>query len=109
MDPVEGLERYGEHNKLYVVLHAFCSSPEALLPIRRAIRQFDPDADIYAPRMPFAGRFGWLCLDDATEVICGLMASIDRIVEDRRLPHGSGYAAIDLVGHSIGAVFARKI
>src|ERR1041385_8677279 len=110
MQPVDGLERHGEHKNLYVVLHQYCGSPKALLPIRRAIRKIDPDADIYAPRMPFAGRsFGWLCLRDATTVICDLITAIDRIVEDRNAQGGEGYQAINLVGHSIGAVLARKI
>src|SRR5205085_5399548 len=109
MQPVDGLERHGEHKNLYVVLHAYCSSPDALVPVRRAIRQIDPDADIYVPEMPFAGRLGWLCLRDATEVICDLIASIDRIVEDRNSRSRPGYQEINLIGHSIGAVFARKI
>jgi pimeloyl-ACP methyl ester carboxylesterase len=109
MRPMDGLERHGQHNKLYVVLHRYCSSPKALLPIRRAIRKIDPDADIYAPRMPFAGWLGWLCLRDATTVVRDLIASIDRIVEDRNSQPGPGYQAINLVGHSMGAVLARKI
>jgi pimeloyl-ACP methyl ester carboxylesterase len=109
MKPIDGFEPNGQHKNLYVVLHAFCGSPKGLLPIRRAIKHIDPDADIYAPKLPYAGRFGWLCVRDATEVVCDLIAKIDRIVEQRNTLPGANYESINFVGHSMGAVFARKI
>jgi pimeloyl-ACP methyl ester carboxylesterase len=109
MRQIDGFYSHGQHKSLYVVLHAFCGSPEDLLPIRRAIVHIDPDADIYAPKMPFAGKLGWLCARDGTEVVCDLIAAIDRIVEHRSSLPGSTYQCINLVGHSMGAVLARKI
>jgi pimeloyl-ACP methyl ester carboxylesterase len=109
MNHIDGFHSHRQHKNLYVVLHAFCASPEDLLPIRRAIEHIDRNADIYAPKMPFAGKLGWLCVRDATEVVCDLIAAIDRIVEHRKSLPGASYETINFVGHSMGAVLARKI
>ena len=109
MRTIAGLECNGARRHLFVLLHAFCQSPQTLKPVQDAIRDTYPDADIYAPELPFAGKFGWICHRDASAVAADLVDIIDRIVQDREFNAAQQYESINLVGHSIGAVFARKI
>jgi pimeloyl-ACP methyl ester carboxylesterase len=109
MRPIAGLRVNGKRHQLFVVLHAFCQNPKALEPIHHAITDVDPDTDIFAPTLPFAGPSGFLCMRDATEVVLDLMKAIDQIVTDRNGLGDGGYAAVNFVGHSIGAVMARKL
>lgn len=107
------LERAGRHRELIVLLHAFCQSPKAIKPVKDAVRDAHPDADIYAPKLPFGGPLGWLCTRDATEVVADVIKHIEEIVElrsrDRQQDDAGEYEAIMLIGHSMGAVMARKI
>ena len=129
------LERAGKHRELIILLHAFCQSPKALKPVKDAVRDAYPDADIYSPQMAFAGIWGWLCLRDATEVVVKLIKDIECIVslrrkevdvrknvttvgEDGRVDKprehaqdagAADYESIILIGHSMGAVLARKV
>jgi len=111
------LERAGKHRELIVLLHAFCQSPKALKPVKDAVRDAYPDADIYAPILPFAGPWGWLCTRDATEVVVDIIKHIEKIIELRSQDRAGGagqddpgeYESIILIGHSMGAVMARKV
>jgi pimeloyl-ACP methyl ester carboxylesterase len=107
--PIAGLECNGKRRQLFVVLHAFCQSPQRMQPIKDAIKDAYPDGDIFAPKLPFAGKWGWLCTHDAPDVVADLIRDIDKIFEDRKALDGQEYASVNLVGHSMGAVFARKI
>ena len=109
MGAVAGLECNGSRRHLFVLLHAFCQRPKNLTPVKQAIKDAYPDADIYLPKMPFAGAFGWLCTQDAPDVAARLIGLIDAIVDARRSASGEGYESVNFVGHSMGAVFARKI
>jgi pimeloyl-ACP methyl ester carboxylesterase len=111
------LERAGRHRELVVLLHAFCQSPKAIKPVKDAVRDAYPDADIYAPKLPFGGPLGWLCTRDATEVVAEVIGHIEEIValrsrdsqQDGGQEDSGEYESIVLVGHSMGAVMARKI
>src|SRR3954463_6425266 len=109
MNPIMGFKRGRARTDLFVVLHAFCGSPDGLGAVCSAIGDAYPDADIYAPRMPYAGGVGWLCRRDATEVVRDLIETIDQIVEDRQSLEPSQYRSINFIGHSMGAVLARKL
>jgi pimeloyl-ACP methyl ester carboxylesterase len=80
-----------------------------MLPIRHAIRDAYPDADIFTPKLPFAGFWGWLCTQDAADVVAKIIGQIDHLVEERAAAPGGAYESINFVGHSMGAVFARKL
>jgi pimeloyl-ACP methyl ester carboxylesterase len=110
-------ERAGRHRQLIVLLHAFCQNPSALKPVKDAVRDAYPDADIYVPKLPFAGPWGWLCTRDATDVVADIIRHIEKIVElrsqerlgDAGQDDTGEYESITLIGHSMGAVMARKI
>jgi pimeloyl-ACP methyl ester carboxylesterase len=98
------LERRPGSTELVVLLHGFRNQSDRLREVREVIRQHQPCADLYAPAMP-TRRLS--CRVPAAELVADLTDAIDFIVAAR--PELHRYKSIALVGHSVGAVFARKI
>lgn len=73
-----------------------------LVPIEGS--QAFPDADILVPELPF----GLLSTAEPGEVVAGLLHTIDQAWQ-KQLADGDPYRRIILVGHSMGALYARKI
>lgn len=98
-------ERYFEpgknHDELIVFIHGFGNASQRLAAIRAVTRQVKPDADFFAPELPFAGK--WPCIVTAETIVAELMQKLDALISTH------DYARITLVGHSFGAVLARKI
>ncbi|MBM3530770.1 MAG: alpha/beta hydrolase [Alphaproteobacteria bacterium] len=84
---------------LAVLLHAFDQAPTSLQRVAEAVREEFPRSDIYAPRLPFQP---WSCADPeaVAEGIVRYLSALPRIGE---------YGRIVFVGHSFGAVMARKV
>jgi hypothetical protein len=100
------LEPHGEHNDLVIALHGYTKSTDRLASVRETITDLMPDADIFAPKLPFVD--GWVCLRNAEGIVADLMREIDQIVTERAA-RGSGYQTVSFVGHSFGAVLARRV
>lgn len=98
------LERRVGSTELVILLHGFMNASACLKDAREAIRAAHPGADIYAPAMPTRHFF---CKIPAAELVAALTDTIDRLYKMR--VDSNPYKSIALVGHSIGAVFARKI
>ena len=98
------LERRPGSTELVVLLHGFRNQSERLRDAREVIRQHHPGADLYAPAMPTRRLSSRI---PAADLVAQLTDAIDFIVAAR--PDLHRYKSIALVGHSIGAVFARKI
>ena len=65
-----------------------------------------PNADIVLPKLP-AGTFSFA---DPNAIVQQLLELIDRAWAERQhCPDGQSYARIILVGHSLGALLARKV
>lgn len=97
------LEPGGKRSGLIVLLHGMGNASERLVEARSVLRAARPDTDLFAPQLPY----GWLLSTVKAElIVANLVAQIDRFVAERG---ANGYASITLVGHSIGAVLARKI
>ena len=65
-----------------------------------------PTRAVFAPRLP-AGPFSWA---DPARIASDLMAAIDAVCTARpRQPDGAGDRAIIVIGHSLGAIVARKV
>jgi pimeloyl-ACP methyl ester carboxylesterase len=71
--------------------------------VRALIRKDYPHADMYAPEMAVKS---FLCRIPAEDMVAELTEAIDRLYDARQ---DDPYQSITLVGHSVGAVFARKI
>ncbi len=102
--PVEPARVAGSaSSSLFVVLHAFTNSREEMMDVKREIWAAYPDADIMAPNYD-SGVFSNASLFIAAAQI---NEAIHEAVENRKKA-GSPYGKIILVGHSIGALLARK-
>ena len=101
------LERHGARSELVVALHGFASAADRLQAIRETITEALPNADVFAPILPF-GKWR-LCQQKAECIVRDLMAEIDEIIAERTGDNNSGYREIIFVGHSFGAVLARRL
>jgi len=91
-------------SRLVVLLHAYMQSPERMSHVRRAVEEAWPQADILVPPLPL-GRFSFA---NAASLARLVFEQIDQMI-DRKAAVGAGYDDIVLVGHSIGALLARRI
>lgn len=103
------LEPHGTQRELVVILHGFAGSPTTMQHVRHAVYECRPDADIFIPRLPFAGPFGRLCMRPAEDIAAALAEAIDEIWAERAGERNEGYESIILVGHSFGSVLVRNI
>jgi pimeloyl-ACP methyl ester carboxylesterase len=97
------IEKRGSSDTLVVLLHAMGHSPQDLTDIKTAIRRTFPNADILSPAY-FAHAL-------ANTSPAQLAAKLDRRLEEAyalSTSSGPAYGKIILVGHSIGALLARR-
>ena len=101
-----GLFATADADVLAVLLHAFDQTPESLERVAAVVREEHPASVIFAPPLPI----GTFSSADPVEIAAGLVRRIDDQVEARQTqPDGGSYRSIILIGHSAGAVMARKI
>ena len=98
------LEKGTTRDELIVTIHGFGSGLKPMLGAREVIRESRPGADVFAPMLPVARNR--LTRVKAEVIVAELIDQIEAIVADRG---GPGYRSITFVGHSFGAVLARKI
>ena len=100
VDKVEGAD------VLVVLLHAFAQTPASLSRVAFAVREAIPRSDLYAPRLPP----GLFAVADPDKVVGEVALGIRRLDEDRRRePSAAPYRELIVVGHSAGAVLARRL
>lgn len=98
------LEPGGRRTELVVLVHGMGKLSDRLADVRAVLRSARPDADLFAPKLGYADSL--LCKDQAESIVAALVAQIDAFDAARG---EAGYSSITLVGHSLGAVIARKI
>ncbi len=91
---------------LVVLLHAYSLGPESLYGLRDRIRSLkgfetDAEAEIIVPALPLS----LLSLVDPSAIVNRLIEDIDRIIARS----GKHFDRILLIGHSFGALLARKL
>lgn len=97
----------GRSLDLVVVIHGYGSGGKCMSAVRETIREALLDSDIYAPELPF-GRVWRISLQPAETVVAKEMKTIDSLV-DKRVRLDGGYRSVTFVGHSFGAVLARRL
>ena len=102
--PEGGFFRVAGAARLVVLLHAFGQTPATLQRVAEIVREAQPDTDIFAPHLPL----GPFSCADPDAVADGIADEVERLDRERAAKVGAGYAAIVFVGHSAGAVLARK-
>lgn len=95
------IESTKQSETLVVLLHAYTANGESLDEVKHVIKSHSEfeDAHIYAPDLPF----GLLSMANPINVSNDLMNKIDELWQ------ANNYQKIVFVGHSMGALFARKL
>lgn len=94
-------EQRGSSNKLVVLLHAYMSGPQHLRPVRNIVAEQFPDADLFTPSYPAY----WHSMSQPEEIVASLLRRVDQLW----MKNSGKYESIILVGHSLGALLARKL
>ena len=100
------LEQGSRSDELLVIVHGFATPDNRLQDVRKLLRQTKPNADIYAPLLPYTQRL--LSTIKAEALVAKILGDIDSIVKDR-MEKESTYLSITFIGHSSGAVIARRL
>lgn len=98
----------GASTELVILLHGLHGSPTTMQNVSDATRAARPDADILSLPLPFGRRFGFFAITPAECLAAKVVERID-VAISRRSANGGAYEKIALVGHSFGAVLARKV
>ena len=103
----EQLQKNGRSRYLIVLLHAYTMAPQNLQSVCDAVREVLPDADQYVPKLPV----GLFSFSDPDEIAVRLIDRVSEIWNERAFKsnNGQGYDHIILIGHSLGALLARKM
>jgi len=91
--------------ELVVVLHGLRGSQYVMRNLVAAAGLARPRADILCVHLPYGGRLGMLAIRPAERIAADVVERIDEAIKQ----HPGTYESIILVGHSFGAVIARKV
>lgn len=97
-------ERRAASTRLVVLLHAYSNGPASLAPIRAVVAKVCPDADIWCPNLDT----GIWSSRTPNEIAVTVLRGIDERWNERAAM-GRQYERIIFVGHSLGALIARKV
>ena len=99
-------EKRGDSKQLILLLHAYMSSPKRLGAVREIVAGEFPDADLYVPKLPAS----WLSMAQPTKIVKTLLHKIDELCARPEQDNvSSEYEKIIFIGHSLGALIARKL
>jgi pimeloyl-ACP methyl ester carboxylesterase len=99
------LSEYTKNRKeLVVLLHAYLNTASSLAAVKSVAKCALPDADFLVPELS-AGAFS---TTDPNKLVSGVLEIIDQRWVQRKAD-GAPYKRIVLVGHSLGALIARKL
>jgi len=103
---LQGFQKKGSSRELVVILHAYAHSPKRLNAVRGIVTNELPDADIYIPNLPM----DLFSIAKPTAIVQQLLTDIDKIYTNRQERSDTViYEKIILIGHSLGALLARKL
>jgi pimeloyl-ACP methyl ester carboxylesterase len=90
---------------LVVLLHGYQIGSKSLTDVRKTLQSIEgfKDADVLAPELPFST----FSMADSSEIVLEILRAVDK-AWDQRNKINKPYQRIVFVGHSIGALYARK-
>jgi hypothetical protein len=89
---------------LVVILHAYTRKPRDMRYVRQAVSAAKPNAHILTPKLPLGG---FSCAD-ANQIAAQIVTEITEQVQFRLNRNWAKFSEILLIGHSMGALIARK-
>ncbi|NMF58469.1 alpha/beta hydrolase [Pseudanabaena yagii] len=99
-------EIHDKSTKLVIILHAYTSSPSKMIHVRDAVVEAIPNADIFIPQLPASIS----SLASPIEIVISLLNIVDQLWERRQQRDDKNpYDGVIIIGHSLGAILARKI
>lgn len=102
---VPGYEERGESSELIVLIHAYMSSSVKLQSVKAVVTNEFPNADLYIPDF----QAGWSSTENPAKITQRLLDHIDQIWKFKEKQDSTTYQRIIFVGHSLGALIARKL
>ncbi len=103
--PMNNLKKRGASKSLIVIIHGFTGSPEKMKYVQKIVEDYDLDADIYTPRLPYHRIFS---ITSPILIVKKLIKSIDDFWEAKTKTNSEGYERIILIGASTGGLIVRK-
>jgi pimeloyl-ACP methyl ester carboxylesterase len=94
-----------ENQTLVVILHAYMLGPESVRYIRNTVATERFDSHIITPQLPFH----MFSTAEPAELALSMVKLVDRQVEYRQEQGWEPFVEIILIGHSLGALLARKL
>lgn len=90
---------------LVVLLHCYTGNPSTLVPVANVVRNTLAHPAFLVPDLPL----GFVSTEDPVAIVRQVMALMEARMELRRVNGWPPFQDIVLVGHSMGALLARKI
>lgn len=86
--------------KLFIIIHGFSKNPSSMDSVIENIKTSHPDAEIYSPQLPL----NLFSTQSLNQIVKNLLIEIDKITKS----YINSDLDIVFVGHSMGALIARK-
>lgn len=95
----------GQAKTLVILLHAIGRDGESLKDVETALAESLPSgADFFRPDLPLS----YISNVSANEIVAQLLMRVDEIWAERKAK-GASYEKVIIIGHSMGALLARKL
>jgi len=104
--PINKLKKRGKSKSLIVIVHGYHGSPEKMKYVQKLVEQYDKDADIYTPKLPYHNIFS---ITPPILITKKLIKSIDDFWDAKTKTNSEGYERIILIGTSTGGLLVRKV
>jgi hypothetical protein len=105
VEPIPVPHSNREEKTLVLVLHAFDNTPEKMTSIGRAVKELRPESHVIIPRLPLTR----ISFTNPLDIVRNLLATIEDQIAFRRKQGWADFDDIILIGHSMGALLARKV
>lgn len=94
-----------EDKILVLVLHAFNNDPENMAWVGEAAKELRPESHVVIPPLPLK----WTMFTNPLDIARSLLDVIEGQISYRRKQDWGDFEEIILIGHSMGALLARKV